>query len=457
MKRYIYSIIILVVSFSEVFCQNLPCTDFTSDNFYYRTNANDETQDLRSSKDLVFAEALNEMYSLIKSDYSLKDSDREYIISIIKDKVKVICSKTFYKNHKYRTFITIEINKSILKENLVSLINKTQDNTPPSISIIYPKVSRGFKLIEQNEQLNIIGKTTDENGIFRVTINDSDLSINSDGTFETSVLLAYGENIITIKSTDLNQNTSEYTFFINREFNQAEIRNKINPSERKKIALVIGNSNYINIPLKNPVNDANLISKELIKLGFEVTTLINCTQNQMKQAISNYGTILSKDKNNVGLFYYAGHGMQVKGKNYLIPIDAKIEKEPDVEVFCVNTDGLIANLEYAGNSLNIIILDACRNNPFGRSFRSQAGNGLAVLNAPVGTIVAFSTSPGSTASDGEGNNGLYTQELVKTLQIPNLKIEDVFKKVRTQVKILSNGQQIPWENSALEGDFYFKN
>jgi len=197
------------------------------------------------------------------------------------------------------------------------------------------------------------------------------------------------------------------------------------------------------------------MSLELKKLGFEVTTITNGSQNQMKQAISNYGTQLSKDKNTVGLFYYAGHGIQVKGKNYIVPTDAKIEKEPDVEVYCVDLDGLLANLEYAGNNMNVIILDACRNNPFGRGFRSQAGNGLATVNAPTGTYIAFATAPGSTAADGENSNGLYTQEFVKALQIPNIRIEDVFKKVRTQVKSLSNGQQIPWENSSIEGDFYF--
>jgi uncharacterized caspase-like protein len=193
----------------------------------------------------------------------------------------------------------------------------------------------------------------------------------------------------------------------------------------------------------------------LKKLGFEVSTVKNGSQNQMKQAISKYGELLAKDKNAVGLFYYAGHGMQIKGKNYLVPVDAVIEKEPDVEVYCVDLDGLLANLEYSGNNMNIIILDACRNNPFGRGFRSQAGNGLATINAPVGTIIAYATAPGSVAADGDGKNGLYTQEFVKALSTPNLQIEDVFKKVRTQVKTISEGKQIPWENSSIEGDFYF--
>lgn len=340
-----------------------------------------------------------------------------------------------------------------------------QDNTPPTITLTNPQVSRGFKQIEQNEQINILGKATDESGIFKVTVNGTNASVSADGIFQANVLLAFGDNTVTIKATDTKQNTSEFTFYVNRKSNQVvnnvvvNVNNSnnvnVNINERR-IALVIGNGDYISAPLRNPVNDANTISTELKKLGFEVTTVTNGSQNQMKQAISNYGTQLSKDKNIVGLFYYAGHGIQVKGKNYIIPTDAKIEKEPDVEVFCVDLDGLLANLEYAGNNMNVIILDACRNNPFGRGFRSQAGNGLATVNAPTGTFIAFATAPGSTAADGDGNNGLYTQEFVKALQIPNIKIEDVFKKVRTQVKTLSNGQQIPWENSSIEGDFYFK-
>jgi len=223
----------------------------------------------------------------------------------------------------------------------------------------------------------------------------------------------------------------------------------------KRVALIIGNADYKSAPLRNPVNDATLMSTELKKLGFEVNTIKNGTQNQIRQAISEFGELLAKDKNTVGLFYYAGHGVQIKGKNYLVPTDAKIEKEPDVEVYCVDLDGLLSNLEYSGNNMNIIILDACRNNPFARSFRSMAGDGLASVNAPSGTFIAYATAPGSVAADGSGNNGLYTQEFVKAVSVPNIRIEDVFKRVRTQVKTLSEGKQTPWESASIEGDFYF--
>jgi hypothetical protein len=265
------------------------------------------------------------------------------------------------------------------------------------------------------------------------------------GYIEQEIKLDEGNNLIQIKAK------------INKLKVESEIRNIVftKVEYEKRYALVIGNADYITAPLRNPVSDATLITNQLTKLHFNVKTLKNASQNQMKQAISDFGELLSKDKKTIGLFYYAGHGVQVKGKNYLVPVDAKIEKEPDVEVFCVDLDGLLSNLEYSGNNMNIIVLDACRNNPFGRSFRSQAGNGLATVNAPVGTFIAYATSPGSVAADGSGNNGLYTEEFVRAISIPNIRIEDVFKKVRTQVKTISEGKQIPWENSSIEGDFYF--
>jgi hypothetical protein len=263
--------------------------------------------------------------------------------------------------------------------------------------------------------------------------------------FEQEIKLDEGNNLVQIKAK------------INKSPVESELRNIVykKVEYEKRFALVIGNGEYPSAPLRNPVNDATLITAELKKAGFSVQTVKNGSQNQMKQAISDFGEQLAKDKSSVGLFYYAGHGIQMKGKNYLVPTDAKISKEPDVEVFCVDLDGLLANLEYSGNRLNIIILDACRNNPYARSFRSQAGNGLATVNAPVGTFIAYATSPGSVAADGSGNNGLYTEEFVKAMSIPNIKIEDVFKRVRTNVKTISDGQQIPWENSSIEGDFYF--
>ncbi len=219
----------------------------------------------------------------------------------------------------------------------------------------------------------------------------------------------------------------------------------------KRIALVIGNSAYKDAPLKNPVNDARDIAVALRKLGFEVTEKTNVAQKEMNRAIVQFGEKLRADT--VALFYYAGHGMQVKGKNYLIPIDAQIQSEASVRVEAVDVDGVLDQLTVS--PLNIVILDACRNNPFERRFRS-VGGGLAQMDAPKGSLIAYATAPGKTAADGDSRNGLYTQELLKHIQTPGLPLESVFKRVRIGVMTASGEAQMPWETSSLTGDFFFR-
>jgi hypothetical protein len=219
-----------------------------------------------------------------------------------------------------------------------------------------------------------------------------------------------------------------------------------------RTALVIGNGDYRNSPLRNPVNDAKAMADILADLGFYVIKGENLTQNRMKRQIDRFGKKI--EQGGVGLFYYAGHGMQVKGYNYLIPVDENIQQEVDIEFEAVRVDRVLSKMDTAGNRLNIVILDACRNNPFARSFRSSS-KGLAHMDAPSGTLIAYSTNPGSVAIDGEGKNGLYTEELLKHITTPGLRIEDVFKRVRTTVRVRSNNRQTPWEASSLEGDFYF--
>jgi len=220
----------------------------------------------------------------------------------------------------------------------------------------------------------------------------------------------------------------------------------------KLLALVIGNAAYKESPLANPVNDARDMSQLLMGLGFEVVYRQNASQAEMKSAIREFGNKIVKG--DVALFYFAGHGAQVNGENYLIPVDAVITKEEEIEYESVNAGLALAQMASAANKLNIVILDACRNNPFARSFRSQT-RGLAQISAPAGTIIAYATEPGSVAADGKGKNGLYTEELLRTMRLPGLKIEDVFKQVRVAVRNRSQGKQTPWESSSLEGDFYF--
>jgi tetratricopeptide (TPR) repeat protein len=224
----------------------------------------------------------------------------------------------------------------------------------------------------------------------------------------------------------------------------------------KRLALVVGNSNYQNGgTLKNPINDARSIAITLQSMGFEVMKYENVSQAQLKQAINSYGLKLKEFE--VGLFYYAGHGIQHKGANYMIPVEADLQSAEQIEFDCVAADRVLAYMESASTKLNIIIMDACRNNPFERSWhRSVNGSGLAMMNAPTGSLIAYATAPGQVASDGESNNGLYTSALLKYLKDPGLNIEQVFKRVRTEVSEKSFGAQIPWETTSLTGnDFYF--
>ncbi len=221
----------------------------------------------------------------------------------------------------------------------------------------------------------------------------------------------------------------------------------------KRTALVIGNGVYPNSPLRNPLNDAREMANALRGLSFDVTLRENLDQKDMKREIQAFGQKLQKG--GVGLFYFAGHGVQVSGRNYLIPVGAAIEHEKQVEYEAVDMGAVLGEMDYARNRLNIVILDACRDNPFARSFRSAA-QGLASVNAPSGTLIAFATAPGSVANDGPGENGVFTGELIKAMSQPGLKIEDVFKHVRSAVRETTRGKQIPWESSSMEGDFYFK-
>jgi hypothetical protein len=227
--------------------------------------------------------------------------------------------------------------------------------------------------------------------------------------------------------------------------------NKSAPGERR-VALVIGNSAYQNSPLLNPANDARDMAATLRVLGFEVIEGENLSQREMENYIRLFGSKIRDG--GVGLFYYAGHAIQINGINYLVPVGATITIEQEVKYESVDVGLVLAQMESARNGLNIVILDACRNNPFARSFRS-ASQGLASMDAPRGTLIAYATSPGSTARDGDGRNGTYTEELLRSIRVPGLSIEQVFKKVRVAVVGRTNGSQTPWESSSLVGDFYF--
>jgi uncharacterized caspase-like protein len=221
----------------------------------------------------------------------------------------------------------------------------------------------------------------------------------------------------------------------------------------QRTALVIGNGNYPSARLINPVNDATDMAATLKRLGFTVILKINARHQEMEEAIRDFGNRLKRG--GVGLFFYAGHGLQISGQNYLIPIGARINRETEVKFQAVDAEMILDEMANAGNDLNIVILDACRDNPFSRSFRS-AGRGLAIIpTAPKGSFVTYSTSPGKVAADGSGRNSPYTAALLKFMVEPGLPIEQVFKKARNKLDAETKGQQIPWELSSLRGDFYF--
>ena len=281
----------------------------------------------------------------------------------------------------------------------------------------------------------------------------------NEGFWEKGVFVKSTVEIELVDSSDTTNNSSNTA----ESFPQKSYPNLLEPhtiiGSKKRTALVIGNADYQTNPLKNPVNDASSIADELRHSGFSVMLFTNLSQKDLKIALRDFGQIL-KEVGGVGLFYFAGHGLQEGGRNYLLPIDADIRKTQDIELEAVDLSRVLVEMDYAENELNLIILDACRDNPYEEAFKDSRNrhNGLAsIQSAPYNSFIAFSTSPGAVAADKpEAGHGLYTQELLNALQKKGLKLEDIFKTVRSNVRKLSNGVQIPWEISSVEDDFYFK-
>lgn len=222
---------------------------------------------------------------------------------------------------------------------------------------------------------------------------------------------------------------------------------------QRRLALVIGNAAYPSHSLDNPANDAMDMATALSELGFDVISAINADKRKMSSAIEDFGQRLKNY--GLGLFFYAGHGLQIKGENYLIPVDAKIQSQGEVEYECYPVGRVLSKMDEANNQSNVIVLDACRDNPFQRSWsRSTGANGLANINAPQGTFIGFATSPGSTAADGTGRNGVYTGALLEHIRNPNLTVDQLFNAVNGTVKKLTKNQQVPWKASSMSEDLY---
>ena len=252
-----------------------------------------------------------------------------------------------------------------------------------------------------------------------------------------------------------NKNTKERNIIREQNKNETGSNQPVYIDNAERFALVIGNSKYKNVDkLSNPKNDADDMAKALKKLNFKVYEYTNISYQKMKQAIADFSNKLTS--NSVALFYYAGHGIQYNGINYLVPTDAKLNSEADIEYECVNVNQVLDNMAEAKTRTNIILLDACRNNPFARSWERGTGQtGLAFMNAPDGTIIAYATAPGKVAADKgtNGRNGLFTEQLLKYINTPNLSFVNIFDLASKEVNKIDKTQR-PWISKSVYDPFY---
>jgi hypothetical protein len=302
----------------------------------------------------------------------------------------------------------------------------------------------GIKSNTKVEDVSVIVNGSQSRGINTVKSDGFDLTI------DRKIALSEGFNnvVVSVKNGD-GITTSEKMITYNAINSDPE-------PNKKRIALVIGNANYKDVDkrLKNPVNDATDFAAKLESLGFKVIRSIDQTQQNMEKAIYEFGKQAANY--DVALFYYAGHGVACNGRNYMIPIDADLPEESAVKYKCTDTNLVFDMMENAHCQMKIMILDACRNNPFARGWhRGVSGSGLSIMDAPRGSFIAFSTSPGDVAQDGTGRNSPYTTALLQALDIPNLSITDFFQEVLDKVATSTDERQTPWTSSSFRGKFIF--
>lgn len=326
-------------------------------------------------------------------------------------------------------------------------------NAPAEIKIHSPAIDRSYASeIFSQQNLKVKGAIEGTERITKILLNGNAIQNDFKGGFEGEVVLEPGKNRVRVVAEDAQQKQLVKDFYVT--FDPGK-----NPPQKnsdrtgKRMALVIGNATYqYSNKLNNTINDAKEMEATLKDLGFQVLTVYDGDYENIKNAIYSFGDQISDA--DISLFYYAGHGLEVEGTNYLIPVDANIQSALDVKQKSLSLTGVLRTMEFSNDEgLNMIILDACRNNPFPTGKRG--GSGLARVQAPSGTLIAYATDPGSTASDGDGANGLYTGELVKQLRISQ-RIEDVFMNTRNEVEKKSGGRQRPWEEQRLKGVFYLK-
>lgn len=220
-----------------------------------------------------------------------------------------------------------------------------------------------------------------------------------------------------------------------------------------RVALVIGNAAYPDSPLLNPVNDAKAVARLFEEAGMGVDLRTDTTRNDMVDAVARLTSLAQDPAVRQVYFYYAGHGVQLAWRNYLLPIDARIKSSDQVRERCIDLGAILARLGGSPNRVHVVIVDACRDDPFGASYRPEQ-RGLSQFDAPPGTLLAYATAPGKAASDGAGSNSLYTESLVRELSIRKTRIEDALKRVRLNVRLISKDEQVPWESTSLETDVF---
>jgi hypothetical protein len=237
----------------------------------------------------------------------------------------------------------------------------------------------------------------------------------------------------------------------------AAAERKTVPSSAPRLALVIGNADYANLGrLANPAQDAQLMAEKLKALGFDVTEKRDRGLKEMSDDVEQFSRkIAERGKDTVAVLYYAGHGLESDGVNYLVPVNAEIRRRSDVAPQSLSVERIADRLASAGNGLNILILDACRNNPFPESVAPRGVTGLVPMGAVLGVFIASATGSGKTALDGDDGHSPYTRALAEAITSPGEKLEDIFKTVRRQVRLATRDLQIPWESTSVELDFYF--
>lgn len=324
---------------------------------------------------------------------------------------------------------------------VVSFVGFSNEVTQPNYSLDIGVKADNGRITKTAVYLNG-SKVPETRGINPVREDGFDLH------WKKNLTLQEGQNTIRVEATN-RAGTGIKEDFITYRSAQPLI-------QEKRLALIIGNSNYIDPDksLRNPANDASDLSNKLKMLGFDVIQQTDASKRDMDDKLYEFG---EKAKNyDVALFYYAGHGIQNKGINYLIPVDVALKSEDDVKYDCVNANRVLDKLENSRCKAKIVILDACRNNPFERSWhRGTTASGLSTMIAPEGIFIAYATNPGNVAQDGVGRNSPYTEALLKMLDEPNLSLERFFKNVLREVKSKTKGAQSPWTSSSFDGDFYF--